>query len=212
MFNVISFISQKGGVGKSTLARALAVECARSGLSVRIADLDVQQGTIVDWNKIRSENKLEPSFPVESFTNAQFAFANTNNNDFLIIDSPARTSQGTVLLAKNSDIVIQPAGPSRDDLVPALREFNSLVKSGVPKSKLAFALNHISNSNEEIAAREFIIASGYFVLPGYLPERPSYRQAHNEGKSITEVPYKSLKDKADKLLQSIIDKLTNDSN
>ena len=39
MAAVIAFISQKGGVGKSTLARALAREAAVSGLKVKIAGI-----------------------------------------------------------------------------------------------------------------------------------------------------------------------------
>jgi len=38
---VIACVGQKGGVSKSTLSRALAVELARSGLSVHLADLDI---------------------------------------------------------------------------------------------------------------------------------------------------------------------------
>jgi chromosome partitioning protein len=39
MGKTIAFLSQKGGVGKSTLARAVACEASKSGLSVRLADL-----------------------------------------------------------------------------------------------------------------------------------------------------------------------------
>jgi cellulose biosynthesis protein BcsQ len=42
---VISFVSQKGGVSKGTLARLIAREYANSGWNVKIADLDVGQGT-----------------------------------------------------------------------------------------------------------------------------------------------------------------------
>jgi chromosome partitioning protein len=49
----ISFISQKGGVGKSTLARALAREANEQKLTVKVADLDTQQGTIVNWHRRR---------------------------------------------------------------------------------------------------------------------------------------------------------------
>jgi chromosome partitioning protein len=42
---IIAFISQKGGVGKSTLARALAVESSHKKLRVLLADCDQQQAT-----------------------------------------------------------------------------------------------------------------------------------------------------------------------
>ena len=42
---IIAFISQKGGVGKSTLARALAVEASKQKLQVLLADCDPQQAT-----------------------------------------------------------------------------------------------------------------------------------------------------------------------
>jgi chromosome partitioning protein len=40
---VVAFVSQKGGVGKSTLARALATFAVAHGLRTKLADLDVQQ-------------------------------------------------------------------------------------------------------------------------------------------------------------------------
>jgi AAA domain len=51
MVTIIAFVSQKGGVGKSTLSRAVAREAAHAGLRTKIADLDTQQGTSIDWNR-----------------------------------------------------------------------------------------------------------------------------------------------------------------
>jgi len=42
---IIAFISQKGGVGKSTLSQALAVEAKKQKISVLLADCDPQQST-----------------------------------------------------------------------------------------------------------------------------------------------------------------------
>jgi len=42
---IIAFISQKGGVGKSTLVQALAVEARKQKISVILADCDIQQAT-----------------------------------------------------------------------------------------------------------------------------------------------------------------------
>src|SRR5271169_5991832 len=64
---VIAFVSQKGGVGKSTLARGLAREAAKSGLSVKIADLDTQQGTCVEWHRRRLNEGVEPVVSVEAY-------------------------------------------------------------------------------------------------------------------------------------------------
>jgi chromosome partitioning protein len=42
---IIAFISQKGGVGKSTLARALAVIATQNQLKTLLADCDSGQQT-----------------------------------------------------------------------------------------------------------------------------------------------------------------------
>jgi chromosome partitioning protein len=42
---IIAFISQKGGVGKSTLARAVAVKTQKQKFKVLLADCDPQQAT-----------------------------------------------------------------------------------------------------------------------------------------------------------------------
>ena len=51
---VIAFVSQKGGVGKTTLARALAAVCSHAGLDVMLADLDPRQQTLVHWQQART--------------------------------------------------------------------------------------------------------------------------------------------------------------
>jgi chromosome partitioning protein len=42
---IIAFISQKGGVGKSTLARAVVVETTQQKVKTLLADCDPQQST-----------------------------------------------------------------------------------------------------------------------------------------------------------------------
>ena len=64
---VISFVSQKGGVGKSTLARALAAVAGHAGAKLLLADLDPQQNTVMRWQRIREKNSQAPKIRVEGF-------------------------------------------------------------------------------------------------------------------------------------------------
>lgn len=202
---VIAFVSQKGGVGKSTLSRALAREAANEGLRVKLADLDTQQGTSVDWHRARLDAEVEPSVSVEAFKTAAQALGVADQYDMLILDGPARTSAATLDIAKKSKLVVQPTGASLDDLRPAVREFHALVNAGISKSRLVFALNRIGTDAEEADARAYLTEAGYNVLAGCLVERPSYRKAQNAGRSITETQYAALNARADSLIQSLID-------
>lgn len=205
---VVALVSQKGGVGKSTLSRALAREAAANGLNVKVADLDTQQGTTVDWHRLRLSAGIKPLISVEAFATAAQALVVAKQYDLLIIDGPARTSQATLDIARAADLVVQPTGASLDDLRPAVKEFHALVKAGIPKTALAFALNRIGTEIEEADSRQYLEEAGYSVLAGCLFERPAYRSAQNSGRSITETRYAGLNERADALLQSIIDRMS----
>lgn len=204
---MIAFVSQKGGVGKSTLARALAREAAASGLRVKVADLDPDQATILDWYKVRTQRSLEPSFSVELFRGVAQALAAADGHDLLVVDGPAKASSSTTDIARRADLIVQPTGAARDDLIPAVRVFHGLIKQGVRSNRLIFALNHIGTESEADAARAYIEEAGYQALPGYLPERPAYRLAQNEGYAVTETRFHGLKERADALIQALIDKV-----
>jgi chromosome partitioning protein len=210
MTTIIAFVSQKGGVGKSTLSRALAREAAVNDLKTKIADLDTQQGTSTDWNRIRLNAGIEPEIAAESFATAAQALKICSQYDLLIIDGPARTSSGTLEIARVADLVVQPTGASVDDLRPAVREFHALIKAGISPQKLTFALNRIGTPTEEAEARAYIAEAGYSVLEGCLLERPAYRKAQNAGHSVTETSFHNLNAKADAIIQAMIDKILGD--
>ncbi len=205
MTTVVAFISQKGGVGKSTLARALARESSQSGLQVKLVDLDPMQKTVAEWHALRLQSGFEPVGDVQILATINQALTKMDIYDLVIIDGPARAETGTLEIARKANLVIQPSGASIDDLKPAVREFNGLIKAGVPKNRLVFALNHIATEAEEKDARNYLVEAGYNVLDGYLIERASYRIAQNSGLAITETKFKTLNTRADSLIQALID-------
>jgi chromosome partitioning protein len=89
-------------------------------------------------------------------------------------------------------------------LLPAIREFNTLKASGIDQNKLVFVLNNLATPAEILSTQEYLSESTYPFIGTYLYERASYRQAQNEGKSITEVNYPSLKKQAQKLVNTLL--------
>ncbi len=81
MAYIIGMVSQKGGAGKSTLARLLARELAHNALTVKIADLDTQQTTCTAWASDRAEAALEPEIQVQPFGNLATALREADRFD-----------------------------------------------------------------------------------------------------------------------------------
>lgn len=206
---MIGMVSQKGGVGKSTLARLLAREYAQAGWSVKIADLDISQGTSTDWKQRREQNSLEPEVSVEPFRTVAQAVKVAELYDLLVFDGPPHSMSGTLEIGRASAFTVLPTGLSLDDLRPSIMLAHELVDNGIPASKILFALCRVGDRENEIEeARTYIKRAGYDCAAGSLPEKTGYRRASDEGKAFSEVTYPSLKDKAEQLAQFIIDRIT----
>jgi chromosome partitioning protein len=199
---IVAFVSQKGGTGKSTLARALAAVVAHAGLKVRIADLDPQQETVLYWEKLRSEGHTDPPIAVEGFDSAADAIESAEADELLIIDAPAHATRGTLELSQAATLVVQPTGAGVDDLRPAVLLFHELVQAGIPKERLVMALSRILTGTEEDTARAYIEAAGYDVLPGCVAEKSAYREAHNRGRAVTEA-HRSLNERVMLLMEGL---------
>ena len=208
MAAVIAFISQKGGVGKSTLARALAAVCAQAGLEVVLADLDPRQQTLVQWQKARTAQRVSPRLSVEPFDDAAEAVERADACDLLILDTPGGVNDDTLSVARVAHLIVQPTGPGLDDLHPAVLLFHELVAVGIPKSNLVAALCRVLNDEEEeAAARAYLEEAGYEVLEGSIPESLAYRLAHNRGRSLTETNEQAFNERADALIEALLTKV-----
>ena len=210
MLVIVAFVSQKGGVGKSTLARALGSVAAAAKINVKIADLDPQQQTVRRWEERREENDAGPALQVVTVKTAAEAIqAGDEGEQLLIIDGPPRSSRGSLEIAKHADLVVQPSGASIDDLDPAILLFHELTRTGIPKDRLILALSRVGSQAEEKAARAYVEMAGYAVLPGSISERTAYRVAHNAGQAVTEIeiPDQHLRVLMDALLAMITERV-----
>lgn len=203
----VAFVSQKGGVGKSTLARALGAVAALAGLKVRIADLDPDQSTVLAWHKARQKEKVGVNIDVRGYDTASEAVADADGIELLLLDLPGRANVATLDVARVSQLVVLPTGPGLDDLRPCVLLLHELVAAGVPNSKLSVAICRTLDDAEEAAARAYIETAGYSVLPGALPERSAYRRAMNIGAAVTETENRALNARADALIEAMLKRI-----
>ena len=105
--------------------------------------------------------------------------------------------------------MILPTGYGLDDMQPQVETAQDLETKGVNLDKVVFVFCRADGSaSEDTAARNYLKRAGMSVLASVLPERPSIRQAHNNGKAASEVSAKSVRDAVLTLAQEIANKLT----
>lgn len=210
---VVGLASTKGGVYKSTIARLLVTEATRVGLRAKIGDCDHSKPTCANWMIRRMRAKLDPVFEVTPYLTPGAAISASQDYDLLVIDSPGRVDdwqKELKELAEKAHILIQPTGPTLDDMEPAVLLFNALTKKGIPRKKLVLVLTGIDTKTEEDYAREYLTTAGYTVLQNVIPHKRSLRFAQDLGKAITEVSSKSLRDKLRALTDEIADHIERD--
>src|SRR6476646_10799682 len=101
----ILFTSQKGGVGKSTLARSTSVALACSGRNVLLADFDVEQRTCMRWQAQRQARRLEPAIDVAKFSKEAKLDRVRGRHDDFVMDTRGRHDELSLELATSSDVI-----------------------------------------------------------------------------------------------------------
>lgn len=203
----IGVLSQKGGVGKSTISRLLAVEYARNQWNVKIADMDLSQGTVTEWNRTRMEAGIEPKIAVEQFMNVKDVIKQDNFYDLVVFDGEPHSTKKTLEIALICDFVVLPTGVTVDDLFPTIKLAHELKKNGIDKKKFGITLSRVGDSQGEIdGAIEYIQDAGYHFL-GIIQEKTSIGQAHDSGRAANETNFKSVNKAIDNLVESIVSRM-----
>ena len=176
----ILVFSGKGGAGKTTVAREMAVAASLAGRRVAIADLDPQAG-MTSWYARREADtpvmvSLPPDHSLESVAAAGI--------DELVIDLPPGVPAYVDKLIAQAGAVLVPCRPSPDDLSAAAGVVPSLEKH----PRWAFVLTqtlHRSRLND--GALRQLAALGR-VAPVSLGARQDYPLAAIEGRAAIEFP------------------------
>src|SRR3974377_2027622 len=90
MARYILFTFQKGGVGKSKLARSTAVALSLWGRKVLFADFDSEQRTCLRWQAQRKARRLEPMIDVAKFSKESRLNGASQKFDDVVMDTRGR--------------------------------------------------------------------------------------------------------------------------
>jgi chromosome partitioning protein len=146
---IISFVNQKGGVGKTTTAINLAIGLKKKNYNLVFVDAD-PQGSAVQWHAIEGNKSFEilhhPS-PIHATDIRQLSM----NYDYVIIDAPPAIGDISKAILAVTDLAIIPLSPSALDvwscwgtlkMVDEIRPLNSdievklLINRKIPGTKI----------------------------------------------------------------------------
>lgn len=147
--------ASKGGVGKTTLVAALAVEATRHA-TVAVMDLDPQL-SLTRWHHLRmAEDEDSVPYLIEAGKRpeASIARAKKQKLDWLIIDTPGGSLTRMKLAVDSADLVVIPVRPSPIDV----ESMNAIVElCDIGAKPWAFVLNGVQhNSHMTDGARTYL--------------------------------------------------------
>ena len=175
----IAVTSEKGGVGKSTLAFNLAGALAERGRVVLI-DEDTRIQSCLQWAT------LSPvPFTVVSPEQAGNVAASA---DFLVIDSEGRPSLSNLVeLASSVDVLLIPCGTSRLELQSALSLWRSLEVGGHTDAVHLVITRALPHAHAGGEARDALRSAGVRVLETVVRRYAAHERAAELGGLVRDV-------------------------
>ena len=163
---VVSFVTQKGGSGKTTLAFSCAVAAEQEGFKVLLIDMD-PQGTAESWYQDREASSPQ-LIRIDSFRLPDaLSTARARGFDLVFIDTPGRDEPSVAAAIRASDLCIIPCRPTPADMKATPQTVNTIRRLNKPA---AFVLT-------QTPARSFRIREAEKGL-AWLPRYTSWPGTH----------------------------------
>lgn len=185
---IISFLNQKGGVGKTTLAINVAGALAQMGLKVLFVDAD-PQGSALDWSGMR---QADPIFTIvgmaKPVVHKEIKLI-CANYDHVIIDSPPSVNAIARSVIAASNLVIIPLQPSPYDVWAAQGTIDQVKEAGAltENLKTVFAINRkIVNT---AIGRDILEALAQYDVPTLdvqISQRVGFAESAAQGMTVQE--------------------------
>lgn len=215
---IISITNLKGGVGKSTISRNLAVYFASRGNKTCIIDTDIEQRGTSDWFERRAEDVAHVSVFPMSTADGLAKDVKTHSNDgynIIIIDGVPQLSKVATKTLLISDLLVIPLTPSIEDL-KSFEKFLSryedakAFRNEIPAYLLLNMYKSRINEDKEVQESLSLFADfGIQKLKSQIGDRVAHRTASKYGLTAFEWDDKKAKTEIQQLGEEVESILVN---
>jgi len=193
---VLSILSQKGGVGKTTIATCLAVAAEEDGKKTAIFDLD-PQATASFWKDTREADTPAVLSIQAVRLSAMLGAAKDAGTDLVIIDGAAVARDIAYAAAEVSDFVLIPTKAAVFDIKSMMHTIEIVKQLDKPFSIIQNFVPPMGKETQEAEnAAKSINAD---ICPIKIGNRKAYFRAQGEGLAVQE--YEPIGKAANEIIQ-----------
>ena len=182
---VLAFVTQKGGTGKSTLAASLAVAASEAGEKVAILDMD-PQGSLLAWRGQRERVDIEVIATDQDLLVSTLFLLERKGVGLCIIDTEGAGSEAARAAMSMADLCIIPVRPNAFDLWASDMTRRTVRSMG---REAVFLLNQCPplHQGQRVQAGVKALETAGALLSPVIVSRVDYQDAGRRGAGVTEL-------------------------
>jgi chromosome partitioning protein len=181
---IVAMVSQKGGVGKTTLGGHLAVEAERAGAGpVALLDTDPQGSLAAWWNTRAAETPVFVRGDLAKL-GPQIAELASAGIKLVIIDTPPAITENIRAVVQVADLVLIPTRPSPHDLRAVGATVDLVEGTGKP---MLFIVNGATNRARITGDAAVALSQHGTVAPVTVHQRVDFAVSMIDGRTAGEL-------------------------